>query len=210
MGWTGTRKPRDIAAWLRQTLTWETPERRNRCLDVALLDRAREGYAAVETHDKATGAQHVWAAVFLFRHAPNAGSGETFLYKDMTEHMGPVAANCPERILDQLTDTDSESARAWRARCRARHARRAAARGLPAGTVVRFDRPIALCDGLSGTRFAYLRGSTFYALNAAGEPASLVRISGWRTRDDWQTDGQVTLPAASSAIRLTARRLRRA
>lgn len=72
-------------------------------------------YAAVETVNKETGNRRVWAAVIKVTHTRGDYG---FCYKDMDESMGPCEANCPAKILDLLTPTDSERANEWRARCR--------------------------------------------------------------------------------------------
>lgn len=72
-------------------------------------------YAAVETVNKETGNRRVWAAVIKVTHTRGDYG---FCYKDMDESMGPCEANCPAKILDLLTPTDSEYANEWRARCR--------------------------------------------------------------------------------------------
>ena len=41
-----------------------------------------------------------------------------FAWKDIHEGAGPFMANCPPRILDQLTATDHPETLAWRIRCR--------------------------------------------------------------------------------------------
>ena len=42
-----------------------------------------------------------------------------FLYKVITEDMGPAETKCPDSILDELTETDSDWAKNWRDTCRA-------------------------------------------------------------------------------------------
>lgn len=119
MGWLFYAKPRDVKAELNSQLTWGA----RTVLDSAIV-AAREYYAAVE-HVRPDGTREVWCAVFLLRFTPQARDGCTFGYKDMTEHMGPVVARCPERILSLLTETDNQHAVRWRERCREYHAARA-------------------------------------------------------------------------------------
>lgn len=121
MGWTYMPKPTDVKKYLDETVTWETEQHRNRVLDSAIVNR-REYYAAVERTCKDSGEVEVWCAVDLLSYAPN---GDTFGHKEMTERMGPVVDNCPERILKLLSpitpsDADDSAAHAleWRRRCR--------------------------------------------------------------------------------------------
>lgn len=106
-------------------------------------------YAAVRTTDKETGAQRVWAGVAHTRRDSDALYD--FGFKDMSETSGPVTCDCPARILDLLSPTDSESALRWRERCRESASRRAFARSVmrePVGTKVRWVAP----EGLSHYR----------------------------------------------------------
>ncbi len=72
-------------------------------------------YAAVEKVHKETGERQVWAAVIkVTQIRGNYG----FCYKDMDETEGPYYHDCPSKILDLLTPTDSAYANEWRAKCR--------------------------------------------------------------------------------------------
>ncbi len=84
----------------------------------------RAWYAAIQLLDEDAGTRKVSAAICLFRYKPRARDGYIFGYKDMSESMGPCETQCPESILDLLTETDKEYAIKWRAECREHHARR--------------------------------------------------------------------------------------
>jgi hypothetical protein len=56
-----------------------------------------------------------------------------WVYKPMSETMGPCEVDCPLDLLDMVPCPDSEYAREWRANVRAYHARRASTRNLKAG-----------------------------------------------------------------------------
>lgn len=114
-------------------------------------------YAACEQVDKLTGAKEVFAIVCLINCNPRAADGHTFGYKDMTEHMGPCEAECPEAILDELTPTEDAGALEWRARCRAFHAKRRA-RPKPAdGDLLILGSPMKFTDGHEGRRFRVVK-----------------------------------------------------
>ena len=73
-------------------------------------------YAAVTpSTDGVDGA--TFAVVCLVAWNPRAKDGFIFAYKDMDETMGPNEAECPERILALLGETDHASALDWRRRC---------------------------------------------------------------------------------------------
>lgn len=72
-------------------------------------------YAAVEQVHKETAERRVWAAVIKVTHTRGDYG---FCYKDMDESEGPYYHDCPAKILDLLTPTDSEYANEWRAKCR--------------------------------------------------------------------------------------------
>lgn len=149
MGWTyAFQRPADPKAVLNGLLTWSDARGRRRVLDSAIV-RLRVYYAAVE-HIDPDGARQVWAAVFLVDFRRGA-DGLAFGYKDMTEHMGPVVSECPERILRRLTPlSDAEDpqgwARAWRERCWA-HLTARQARRLVDGALVKTKGAFALPSG---------------------------------------------------------------
>jgi hypothetical protein len=98
----------------------------------------------VETVEKATGQREVWAAVILLDYVRDPKEHFNFGVKELDETVGPRECDCPERILDALTPTDNENARAWRLTCRARLNR---PRMPPPGTRVRFEEPLRFKDG---------------------------------------------------------------
>jgi hypothetical protein len=128
MGWTTTHKPKGISAtdYLLHhsgALSWGPDNPATyKVLDTAIVN-LKTFYAAVERIDKQTKAREVWAAIFLLGYWRGE---ENFGWKSMSEEMGPCEAECPERILDLLTETDNENALDWRKRCREFHARRKA------------------------------------------------------------------------------------
>lgn len=89
----------------------------------------------------------------------------SFGYKDMDEGMGPFEANCPARILNQLSPTASifsegnsrEYARTWRAKCRVNIDKRAEFRKLKArmtdGVTIKLPEAITFSGGQSEDTF---------------------------------------------------------
>ena len=55
--------------------------------------------------------------IFLLNYEANPKGGTDLSYKVIDETMEPFAYKCPERILNLLTPTTSESARRWRYAC---------------------------------------------------------------------------------------------
>lgn len=90
--------------------------------------------------------QYVFAVIFLtstdMKHYFN------FSYKDMDESCGPCHNDCPKRILDLLTPTESEWANEWRAACYKNHEEKKKNKAnslskLPVGSVIKVAMP---CD----------------------------------------------------------------
>lgn len=139
MGWTYTHKPKgeDIKQFFidHGVLSWSADS----AFEYKVLESAtvalKTFYAAIERTNKATGERQVWAAVILINYANQ--DRHNFGYKDMDESCGPNETDCPARILDLLTPTDSQYANDWRARCRATIAKRQDAQKLCAGMLVR-------------------------------------------------------------------------
>jgi len=118
---------------------------RCRVLRSALV-RMRTYYAAVERLQLGKP-REVFAVVCPVRYNPRDAEGDIFGYKHQSEAVGACAAECPLGILDLLTPTDEPDAVAWRERCRAHAAQRAARPRLRPGQVVVFAEPIAFSDG---------------------------------------------------------------
>ena len=70
-----------------------------------------------------------------------------FGYKDMDETMGPYECDCPERILDLLTDTDYETAGRWRETCRENLDKGKVVSALTPGTVIEFAAGLTFSNG---------------------------------------------------------------
>lgn len=144
MGWMWMHKPCGMTAsefliHHSGALRWTDSPYDYKVLDSAVV-KLKTFYAAVEQVERATGERRVWAAVFLLGFAPKAEYN--FGYKDMDETCGPCEAECPERILDLLTETEYQYAIDWRARCRAKiAARRARPKLKPGMTIELYGKP---------------------------------------------------------------------
>ena len=118
-------------------------------------------YAACERVESG-GDRCVFAVICLTRRNSGARDGCTFGYKDMSEDMGPHESTCPASILDRLSPTESDYARAWRARCRENLAqqRLSAAKPTPRpGQIIIFDEALTFSDGQARDRFEVVANS---------------------------------------------------
>lgn len=155
MGWTYTYKPKGepvLDFFIRQgVLRWgDDKPWECKVLDSALV-RMRTFYAAVEQVHRETGERRVWAAVILCNHVPK-DLNYNFGYKDMDESVGPCEAECPERILKLLTETEYEYAKDWRQRCWDRIARKKSRPKIVKGTVLRYGGSEYVVDKPLGNR----------------------------------------------------------
>ena len=192
MGWTGIyRNGRDSTAdLLRHELTpRDSADPGAGVQDIALVGR---NTAYVAYRQPGPGAA-CFAIVMLLRH-----SRDELMFKDMDEFMGPNESDCPKRILDLLTPIDPDDdrngyARAWRERCRANLERRAVARELEPGDVIRFPQPFSFSDGTKLRSFVVdrpaprkplrLHAITGFDEDGRARPGyAHYRISNWRTR----------------------------
>lgn len=131
-------------------------------------------YAAVRTKESG----EVWGLVIKITRVPK--DYYNYCYKEMSEDMGPGYHDCPERILDLLTPTESEWANQWRESCRRTIARKAEARKIKPGTVLHFAHPMGFSNGQTYQDFRFVERSTFVALDANGNYGTWVRISNWK------------------------------
>lgn len=76
--------------------------------------------------------------------------GGDWNYRIIAEAEGPLQFECPARVLDRLTPTNSEMAIQWREKCRALAARR---KPIKAGSVITLDDPVTFSDGVREATF---------------------------------------------------------
>jgi len=135
MGWMYTSKPKHV-----KVKDFFQSQFGN---NVEILDckvkNLRTAYMAVK--EKATGS--VCAVVCLLNYVPN--DVYNFGYKDMDESCGPNADECPESVLNLLTETDNEYALEWRKACRKNIADRKSKPRLKVGDSVVFDDRLTFC-----------------------------------------------------------------
>lgn len=167
MGWTFLEKPADVRGYLDSLYTWEANGVHNTVIDSAIVNRSQY-FCAVETV-KTDGTRHVWAGVAMLKFTPRARDGLTFGYKDLAESAGPYAWACPARILDKLTETDSEYARNWRAKCREFHARKAALPKLAEGMKLRvLNESVPTVNGIELREVTVIRAGRKPLFTVAG------------------------------------------
>jgi hypothetical protein len=70
------------------------------------------------------------------------GYGHHIGYKPMDESMLPYFYDCPKRLLDKLTPTDSPNANEWRATCHAKRKRVNRARRIKDGDTIKLAAPL--------------------------------------------------------------------
>ena len=79
-------------------------------------------YAALERTQVGSGQRDVFALVEPYK-IYGKGWQRELVVKDQDETMGPVDTDCPDKILDLLTDPINDHAKQWRERCRAKIAK---------------------------------------------------------------------------------------
>lgn len=116
---------------------------RNRIL--ALSIKGSVAYMACQYRDD-EGKSHVYGLVCqLYKDGDDRG------YKPVEETMGPYECDCPKKILDMLSPTDSQYANEWRTRCRQRLANK---QSRPKeGQIIRFEHPLKFSDGSKENEF---------------------------------------------------------
>ena len=127
-------------------------------------------YLAVERTEKATGEKVVYADVCLTR--MNNGY---LMVKAMSDTMCPGYYDCPKRILDLLTPTDSEWANEWRNKCAEKRKQKASdpLAKLPIGAKIRRKDTGAILEAYQhGRRKVFVDWNT----RIYNTPAQLRRI----------------------------------
>lgn len=166
MGWLYTNRKQGISVldFFKKEFEWDEEGRGSQKIIDSHITLT-EAYFAVKW-DRPGQEPVVFAAICLIRHVPRAKDGFTFGYKDMDETMGPCVCDCPDRLLDLLTPTDSQNALKWREKCRENNRKRKAQPKLVEGLVIRMSRKLTFSD-FYGRGF---ESDTFRLLESKGHP----------------------------------------
>lgn len=173
MGWWYVQRPNNVRAYFEEELRIDHANgTTQRLLDFAIVN-LRVGYGAVE-HVHPDGTREVFAVVILMQFCRSEYFG--FGYKDMDETMGPCEAECPQRILDLLTDhLASDSASDWRRRCREYHEGRVRVRSLRKGVGFTTEKPLPFA-GVAVTEFTVVSTGSQHLVCRTSPGSMLVRI----------------------------------
>jgi hypothetical protein len=197
MGWLYQDSPsQGPRQYLDDQFSYTTPTGvTSRVLKSALVS-FRTYYAAIE-HLSPDGTRVVFAAVCLVDFGPGRTDPmRRFGYKDMDETVGPNEDSCPAGILDLLTPAEHKYALDWRARCRARIAKRKAYVKPKHGDHVHFDSPVY---------FGYLECSDFVVKLRPGTRTVLFTLASggglYRIRN-WQELSHTITPALEQGVAL--------
>lgn len=157
---------------------------------LTILDSSTKGnvfYAACK--DEQTG--EVFALVYLIQRNPR--DYFNFSVKAMDETVGPCYYDCPARILDLLTETQSDYAKEWRDKCRKALAANAEAKQSTAtvkdGSIIKVANELTFQGGLKAQEFKLrVVGRTRRWLANPGTPDQFVcRLPrDWATRYSWE------------------------
>lgn len=181
MGWTVTHKARgtSVRTFFEGEFNTDWPDGRiGRVIDCAAF--LHEAYIAFEkTHPD--GHREVSAIVCLLRQTRDVDY-YNFGYKDMPEDMGPIAHNCPERILNLLTPTDNEYALEWRRKCWVNIEKRKHRAPLRKDTVIRFKERVLFSGGTQEDTFRVLDPKKLLFSDVSG--ARRFRLSRHLLRDE--------------------------
>ena len=174
MGWTGTHKYKDES--MQNFVEREIKYNSN-------FERIGKGfykngafYGAVK--NKKTGA--IIAEVILFQFSKN-NEHENIWYKEQDETVGPYKYDCPDRILDLLTDPLNEWAASWRKKCREQNAKSKIK--LTPGTKVKFKTDFTFSGNRIVNTFLYTelknyKGNKIKRLYAIGENGGFYTTAG--------------------------------
>lgn len=173
MGWTYTDRPKGES--VRDFLQEQSLGKGHEILEFALKE-FRTAYAAVKTLE--TG--QVWGCVW---HVDTKGDRDfNFGWKTVSEDMGPYQQDCPEKILNLLTPTESECAKEWRARCWTNIKARKSKPKAKDGDTIKFSEPIRFTNGDTIQVFQIQkegRSTVFKNHNGYGR----YKISKWQQRE---------------------------
>lgn len=107
-------------------------------------------YGAIESINSLTNVKKIFAVV-----CKTSVEGMEFGYKDMDETCGPYYFDCPNSILEILSETDNELALEWRKKCREQNEQnkeisksKKLLKELPLGSKIKFNSLNNLSNGV--------------------------------------------------------------
>jgi hypothetical protein len=165
MGWMCYNvAPQDEKREIERLVTFETDDRSVR--QIYTVKKGSTWFLAVEVTPKRENldcsgykpdqfGRYVFAVVIL-----TSRSGSEWCYKDMEESMGPCEANAPKKLINLLSDTDSEYANNWRTKCL--QAAGLTSRKVTHGDTIKLDEPLQFTDGTSRDTFRIYKGRDIF------------------------------------------------
>lgn len=189
MGWTGVYSSRPAKEIIAEDLTFANENGSGRIVKTAtklcVTYVAWERSYAAGTESMYAGKTFIMGVVVL--HSRKDGE---FVYKTITEDMGPCESECPASILDLLSPVEAFAepgtdchkwATNWRNRCREAIAKLANAPG--DGATIRFKEPIKFTNGDTISAFTIHKRGRKVRFSVVGDGNAVYRISGWQQRD---------------------------
>lgn len=159
MGWIGTFKQPGQSVLDFFKNKWERSIEDERG-SLEIIDSCvflTEAFFAVRIQDNENYKEpFTFAAIVQIRHFQDPS--ENFLYKDCDECCGPRQINCPDRILDQLSPTNHDTAKWWREECKAENKRKASRPKLEPGITIVTDEPLHFGELGKADTFKVLEG----------------------------------------------------
>lgn len=188
MGWTGLYTDRPAKEIIVKELTFDDGKG-NAGRVVAIATKLNVSYVAWQ-RTYAAGTESMYSGktftigMVVLHHRKQ---GE-FVYKEISEDMGPCERQCPAAILDLLSPVEefaqgecAEWANKWRADCRAAIAKRRQAPG--DGATIRFKEPIKFTNGDTISAFTIHKRGRAVRFSVVGDGNAVYRISNWQQRE---------------------------
>ena len=178
MGWTFSHRDKGVTheKWFSDQWRWDDAKMKSRLLACAGIG-FDVVYLAIEWTHKEDLRREVFAVVSLIQWRRN--DWWNFGNKDISEHEGPMRCECPEWMLNMLTETDNKYALEWRAACRERIKKQKARPSFSKGSIVKLRDPVTFTRGGTGQVFIVENGRRLYVQTLTGRR---VRLNKWAIR----------------------------
>lgn len=194
MGSTGTNRTAGLTDLEYFTRQWPDALGESGYWTVLAHNSTRDGFFAAIRDSRFAGTPDEHFILVVKKTWIPRASWENFVYKDMTDQMGPCELGASLAVLDAVPETDHEYAKPWREKCRQLRMQEAEIkRNLKDGAIVKLPRALSFADGVAADTFTAHKDARTGRMQFRRESDG----RGVRLGLDWkQSLGVVVTPAA--------------
>lgn len=181
MGSTGTNRTAGLTDLEYFTQTWPDALGEGGYWTVLASNSTREAFYAAIRDSRFAGTTDEHFILVVKKDWYPRAAWENFVYKDMTDYMGPVELGASLAVLDAVPATEHEYAKPWREKCRVLREQEAAIkRNLKDGATVKLPIKLTFADDVQEDTFTARKENGRMAFRRASDGRGVRLGLGWK------------------------------